>query len=279
MTVGIGAICEADTDDAKVVVSADRMVTSGRAARREHEHTNSKMVPIIGNGGNAPVVAVGVGAGSVSLSDEIFFKVEQKIQTEMPETGRDVAEYAVISLQEVVRETINRQVLSPHGLDVGTFNQVQGQMNHQVVQGIYQEMLQKKEGVHGQVNILLAAVDRNGPHLYNIRNNDMARNDAIGYLTVGSGAEPANSSFIRSRYDDSCEIHDALLSVAEAKAHAEEAQGVGQAMDVAVLDSDGRRELDDDEIDELREIYEEVVDKEAQARDSVMQENNYTFNP
>lgn len=279
MTVGIAAICEAESDDPKVVVAADRLVTSGRAARREYEHTSSKMLSVFGEDGDSSVVAVGVGAGSVSLSDEVFYKVNQKIREEEPVLTRDVAMYAVEALQEVVQETINRQVLSSHDLDLSTFNQTQGQMHPQIVEALYQDIMGKKDEVLGQVNILLAGVDNRGAHLYNILHNDMARNDSIGYMTVGSGAEPANSAFIRNRYDDTCNLNDSLLSVTEAKEQAEEAQGVGREMDIAVLHTDGRRDLSDDEVDELRDIYSQVIKAENKARKNVIEENNYTFAP
>jgi hypothetical protein len=277
MTVGIGAICEADTDDPKAVVAADRLVTSGVAARREYEHTSSKMLDVFGADGSAPCVAVGVGAGSVSLADEVFYKTNSKISNNSPGTTRQIAEFSVESLQEVVKETINRQVLSPHDLELQTFNSLQGEMNPNVVQGIYQEMMEKKEEVLSQVNILLAGVDGEGAHLYNVLHNDMSRNDSIGYLTVGSGAEPANSTFIRNRYDDTCSLDDALLSVTEAKAQAEEAQGVGQEMDIAILSERGRHDLSNNELTELREIHDEVVEAERQARNNTIQGNDYSF--
>jgi len=277
MTVGIAAICEANTDDPKAIVAADRLVTSGIAARREYEHTSSKMLDVFGADGSAPCVAVGVGAGSVSLADEVFYKTNSKIANNSPGTTRQIAEFGVEALQEVVQETINRQVLSSHGLDLQSFNQLQGQMNPNVVQGIYQEMMEKKEEVLGQVNILLAGVDGDGAHLYNILHNDMSRNDSIGYLTVGSGGEPANSTFIRNRYDDTCSLNDALVSVTEAKAQAEEAQGVGQEMDIAILSDQGRHDLSDDELDELRQIHDEVVEAEREARKDIIEDNDYSF--
>jgi len=277
MTVGIAAICEADTDDPKAVVAADRLVTSGIAARREYEHTSSKMLDVFGADGSAPCVALGVGAGSVSLADEVFYKTDSKIANNSPGTTRQIAEFGVGSLQDVVKETINRQVLSSHGLDLQSFNQIQGQMNPSVVQGIYQDMMEKKEEVLSQVNILLAGVDADGAHLYNILHNDMSRNDSIGYLTVGSGAEPANSTFIRNRYDDTCSLDDALLSVTEAKAQAEEAQGVGQEMDIAILSDQGRHDLSDDELEELREIHDEIVKAEREAREDTIEDNDYSF--
>jgi len=289
MTVGLACICGADTSDPKVVVAADRMVTSGRAARREYEHTSSKMVSIIGENGDSPVTAVGVGAGSVSLADEVFYKIDNKIQKQTPQNVRDIANKAVLSLQEVVQETIERQILSPYELDLNTFNQVQGQMNPQIVQGIYQEIKEKQNEVLQQVNLLLAGVDERGAegdgggnverdaHLYNILHNDMARNDSIGYLTVGSGAEPANSDFIRKRYDDNCDLPSALLAITEAKTQAEEAQGVGEDVDIAILHGGGRRDLDESELKNVRDVHEDVVAAESNAREEELEENNYTF--
>jgi 20S proteasome alpha/beta subunit len=277
MTVGIAAICEAHTPNPKVVVAADRLVTSGLAARREYEHTSSKMLDVYGQEGGSSCVALGVGAGSVSLTDEVFYKINQQVSDSAPGTARQVADYAVDSLQEVVQETIERQVLSAQGLDLTTFNQIQGQMNPNVATGIYQDIIQKKEETLGQVNILLAGVDGNGAHIYNILNNDMSRNHSIGKLAVGSGAQPANTTFIITRYVDTCDIGEALLSVTEAKVQAEEAQGVGREMDIAILHEGGRDNLADDDLTELREIYDEVVEAEREARSDTIQENNYTF--
>lgn len=277
MTVGIAAICEANTDDPKVVVAADRLVTSGRAARREYEHTSSKMLDVFGADGSSSCAAVGVGAGSVSLADEVFYKMDQRIANNSPGKTRQIAEFAVESLQEVVKETINRQVLSAYDLELGTFNQIQNNMNPSIVQALYQDIEEKKEETLSQVNILLAGVDGEGSHLYNILHNDMARNDSIGYLTVGSGGEPAHSTFIRNRYDDSCDLSDALLSVTEAKSQAEEAQGVGREMDIAVISEDGRRDLNEDELSELRDIHDDVINAERKARKETIEENNYAF--
>ena len=277
MTVGIAAICEANTDEPKVVVAADRLVTSGIAARREYEHTSSKMHELCGSTGDNGCVSVGVGAGSVSFTDEIFFKLSQNLKQNPAESARDVAQDCTSALQVMVKETIERQVLSPHNLTLDTFNEKQGQMNPNIVQGIYQEMMEKKEEVLSQVSILLAGVDKRGAHIHNVRDNDMSRADSIGYLTVGSGAEPANSTFIRNRYDDTCSLSDALLSVTEAKAQAEEAQGVGRKMDISVLSGSGRHDLTEDELKELRKVYENVVEAERYARRGEIRQNNYTF--
>jgi len=276
MTVGIGAICEADTDDPKVIVAADRLVTSGIAARREYEHTSSKMTALCGSEDGDPCVVVGVGAGSVSLADEVFYKTQGGITNHDVETTRMVAKIAAQSLQQMVKETIERQVLSQYDLDLDSFNERQGKMNPQIVNAIYQDINDKREELLSNVNILLAGVDGHGAHLFNIIQNDMSRHDSIGYLTVGSGAEPARSAFIRNRFDDECSVSEALLEVTEAKEQSEEAQGVGSQMDISVLSGDGKEDLDDD-IEELRDIYEEVEEAEKQAREDVMEKNNYTF--
>jgi len=276
VTVGIGAICEANSEEPKVIVAADRLVTSGIAARREYEHTSSKMTGICGSDNGDPCVAVAVGAGSVSLADEVFYKTRQSVANDNPNTVRGIAKHATKAMQEMVKETIERQVLSQYDLSLNEFNNIQGQMNAQIVSAIYEEITSTQDEIFSQVNILFAGVDHRGAHLFTVSNNDMARHDSIGYKTVGSGAEPARSAFIRNRFDDSCEVSDALLEVTEAKIQSEEAQGVGSEMDISVLNEDGRQDLDED-VDELRDIYEEVLKAERKAREEAMEENKYTF--
>jgi hypothetical protein len=65
--------------------------------------------------------------------------------------------------------------------------------------------------------------------------------------------------------------------VVEAKSQAEQAQGVGQELDVAVLSEDGRTDLDDSELEELRETHEGIVKAEREARERKLEESNYTF--
>lgn len=274
MTVGIGAVCETD-DEPKVIVAADRLVTTGLGTRIEYEHTNSKMEPITQSDG---VMAVAVGAGAVSLTDELLYKTRGALDQTQDMTVRSVVEKAVNASTELVRESIERQVLAPQGFDShDEFNDKQQRLDKGVVNSIQRDLLDKKDAIFSQMNVLVAGVDSEGAHLYGVRQNDMARHDSIGYHTVGSGSDPAESSFIRSQYDDTCSEKDAIMSVVEAKIRAEEAQGVGRQMDIAVVTQDDIQMVGDETISKFRDIQEEISEREREAREEVLGEKDYTL--
>lgn len=272
MTVGLAAVCQSGTEDPRVVIAADRLVTTGAGGPIEHEHTSSKMVEILDS---ESLVSVGIGAGAVSLSDELFYKLKNLIGAAETTTTREIVEEGIEAYQELVRETIERQVLRPHGFTRDSFNASQGQLNQQVVSNIYQDMIQTQDNIFSNLNILMAGVDASGAHLYGLVQGDMARYDSIGYHAVGSGSPSANSAFIRNRYDDSCDVEDALFAVVEAKTRAEEAQGVGRELDIAVLSQDEIHEISDDKVKSLREAQDEIDEKQREARKSVLQEKDF----
>lgn len=283
MTVGIATVCEA-SGESKVIVSADRMVTSGLIGRLEYEHTNSKMVPIIEN---ESTVAMGVVAGSLSFADEFYYKIDsnirekQRAENESLKTVRDVAEEGVNSFGEIVRESIERQTLKPYDFSLKDLKN-QKSFHPQILQGIMSDANQKKEEVFNHLHVLLAGIDETGPHIYTIQNNDIANHDSIGYVSIGSGFQPAKTTFIKNRYDRECPIEEALFSVVEAKIQAERAQGVGRDLDIAVLslpNDNGNRvhKLPQEEVEELREIQEEILKKQEKKREDIINKKDYTF--
>lgn len=274
MTVGIAAICEAD-EEPKVVIAADRLVTTGLGTRIEYEHTNSKMEEIVDTDG---VRAMGVGAGALSLTDELFYKLRGELDETHDKVVRDVVEKAIDASDTLLRESIERQILSPQGFDsYEEFNKSQKTLDKGVINGIQSDIIERKKDVFRGMNVLIAGVDSEGAHLYGVRENDMARYDSIGYHVVGSGSDPATSSFIRNQYDDTCSLEDAVMSVVEAKIRAEEAQGVGRQVDIAIIDDEDVRRLPDDEIHELREVQQEITEAEKEARQDVLDEKDYSL--
>lgn len=272
MTVGIAAVCESEQNQPRIILAADRLVTTGMAARIEYEHTNSKMETVFVED---EITVMGVAAGSLSLADDMFYKIGGYIDNNSISSVREIVEYGVDSYHDMLKETIERQVLKPNGFTRESFNNRQQQLNPQIAQGIYQDMLEIQNKVESSLNILIAGVDDSGAHIYSIQGGDMARFDSIGYHCVGMGAEPANSAFIRTRYNDECSVDDALLAVVDAKIQSERAQGVGREMDISVLSRGNIDQCED--IGELRDIHEDVSDAEQEARGSVLDEKDYNF--
>lgn len=276
MTVGIAAVCNRNGNGSEpaAVLAADRLVTAGVGTRIEYEHTSSKMVEIIDN---QQTVAMGVAAGSVSYADELFYKLDHKIHHQGASSVRDIASYAIEAFQEIVRESMERQVLRQNGYTLHEFKQNQKALHPDILASIYQDMMSVRDQVVNGLNILIAGTDADGAHIYSVRNGDMARLDSIGYHAVGSGSEPANSTFIRNRYDDSCSIDDALYSVVEAKMQAERAQGVGERMDLSVIKQDLADHVDEDEVSQLRNTQKEISSEQQSVRERVIGEKDYSY--
>jgi len=273
MTVGIASLCETEDDDSKVILSADRMVTTGLVAPIEYEHTESKMLPLVEDD---ELVVMGVGAGSLSFIDDFFYNLRNKIEEDNLENVREIAVESTDIFKDILHETINRQVLNPLGFELSDLKNQQ-QFHPQVLQSLLQDVTEKQEQVYGSLQIMLVGIDKSGGHIYSVQNGDIARHDSIGYHSIGSGTHPAHSTFISNRYDSACDINNALLSVVEAKMQAEEAQGVGRDMDIAVISKDGFEELDNGEIQKLRNIQEEIAEKQVQTRNKVINDNGYDY--
>ncbi|MDZ7731541.1 MAG: hypothetical protein U5K37_12465 [Natrialbaceae archaeon] len=75
MTVGIAAITEYETDVPKVIVSADKMLTTRQQSAIEHEHPDTKLTSIAEDVPNVEILTVF--AGSVSLAEELRNYIEQ----------------------------------------------------------------------------------------------------------------------------------------------------------------------------------------------------------
>jgi len=212
MTVGIAAVCESEQNQPRIILAADRLVTTGMAARIEYEHTNSKMETVFVED---EITVMGVAAGSLSLADDMFYKIGGYIDNNSISSVREIVEYGVDSYHDMLKETIERQVLKPNGFTRESFNNGQQQLNPQIAQGIYQDILEIQNEVEILLNILIAGIQ------------------------------------------------------------SERAQGVGREMDISVLSRGNIDQCED--IDELRDIHEDVSDAEQEARGSVLDEKDYNF--
>jgi hypothetical protein len=69
------------------------------------------------------------------------------------------------------------------------------------------------------------------------------------------------------------DLEDALMLAADAKNQASEAQGVGDKMDIAVVDDDVTF-LEEDRTNYIQEVIEDVRDAEREARENTINEAN-----
>lgn len=288
MTVCIAALCEENKEERepKIVVASDRMITTGVTSRIEYEHTGSKIVPLHFQNS---FLGIGLSSGAVSLTEDFFQKINRGIedfvgrQSEGPRAQLPpipiVAQIGVNSYQQIVRETIDRQVFGPFDLSLDDLKV--GDDENEIHPGLLNSLIRGavdiRDQIHQGLNIVITGIDETGGHIYTISKGDSARHNSIGYITIGSGAELARLALIHRDYDTACSVEEALHSVVSAKKQAEEAQGVGRKMDIAVISREkGMDIFDEGEVDKLSEIEERISEEEKEARENVLQDEDYT---
>ncbi|WP_152423885.1 Ntn hydrolase family protein [Natronobacterium lacisalsi] len=270
MTVGIGVISTGgDTEQA--VIAADRLVTTGHTNRVEFEHTQSKIEEILCTSRVTSMIAA---SGSLSLADDVIYKLQSGLAEDPPESVRDVADETVKAFQKMERETINNQILSPLDISLQDLKSDDTHLSEQIEAQLLEAIYNKKEEIEQQLTLLLCGIDEDGPHIFSIQGADKARHDQIGYHTIGSGSQSAQLTFTRSQYDLNCSLSNALLTTYEAKRRAEEAQGVGRNLDIAVIREGEYEELDSSELQNLKEMLSTIREEKSDTRQNTIDQES-----
>lgn len=267
MTVGIGATYNGD--DPAVVLIADRMVTTGAV---EHEHSDGKLEMV--SAGNPAVAAVA--AGTLSYADELYYRVGNRILDESPDTVQAVGEFFVEEMHEIIRSEANNQILADYDLTLNELTNQGVPLSDDMVSNFLAQVTELKNNIQGSTEMLIAGVDDDhGGQLLELRNGSLTRHRSLGFQCIGSGARSASLTFMRNGYNPD-DLEDALMLAADAKNQAGEAQGVGDKMDIAIV-NDSVKFLDKDRIKNIQHVIEDVRDAERTAREKTI--NDADMNP
>lgn len=268
MTVGIAAMAEKETRDSNVVVAADRMVTAMRESPIEYEHPSTKLTRIEHTASDVQVLTVA--AGSVSLADELVHKIESSLRQREDSSGvREVADLAAKCYNDIIRETINSQLLVPLGLEFEDLRK-QRKFQEDFVKSLMSDVQEYRNTINRNLNVLLAGIGPNGAQLYEIMAGDVTAHNSIGYATVGSGENPAASEFVRTKYSVDCSLDEAVSTVVAAKMRAEDAQGVGEGLDIGIASLNEISIAGDGTKEELRSRQKEIRSKQRKIKEDVL---------
>lgn len=256
MTVCIAALCS-DGEEPRAVVAADRMVTLGSFI--EFEHAVSKIA-------SASPFALAMVAGDALVGARIAKAVQDSAAGTSPAVA-DVAQELANQYLAAREEQLNEQLLLPRGLNLQSFYNAHAALNPQITAMLDNQMAQFNLGVE----LLLAGVDPSGAHLHTIQNpgGSDRLHDQIGYAAIGSGAIHALQSMIGFGHCSDADYHQTVFRVYASKRRSEVAPGVGQDTDMAVISGAGTHWLSDDELDQLRVIFEDFessTDKTLKAK-------------
>lgn len=281
MTVGIGAVCENGSEDAKVVISSDRLVTTLQQSRIEHEHPETKLIEFGDYLGETHLV--GIIAGSVQLGESLQSEIEAGIRRFVEQENDEpwvstAAKIAGERYRKVVKMKIEDVALQPYGLELDDLTK-QHQFKDDFLDDVLAEADEIRQTIHGNLTLLLGGVGPTGPGLYQIAQNDVQPQNDMGYATIGSGIQPAESEFIQTGYGKSDSLDRALATVAGAHHQAKAASGVGGEPDIKVIDSEGVHQVEENVRDQLMERQQSIADRQEEVKQQILNDESINWRP
>lgn len=204
------------------------------------------------------------------MADELIHKIETSLpQLENSPGVRGVADLAAQCYNNIIRETINSQLLVPLGLEFEDLRK-QRKFQEDFVKSLMGDVQEYRNTINRNLNVLLAGIGPKGAQLYEIMAGDVTSHNSIGYATVGSGENPAASEFIRTKYSVDCSLDEAVSTVVAAKMRAEDAQGVGEGLDIGIASSDDVNIAGREVKEELRSRQKEIREKQRKIKEDVL---------
>lgn len=278
MTVGIAAICQEDSNE-RIVLAADRMISTGMNPRIEYEHTKSKIQTVYDND---VVNCMGVASGTVAYIEDFFNRLSKKLDGHEASSVQDVARKARRAYVELGQETAENSVLDQFDLELSDLSDLDADNDSELVASLLSDVSEKQNEFASQLEVVLGGIDAMGPHVFAIEQFDLNPQNTIGYHAIGSGNQPARSVFIRNSYDTNACVREGILNVIEAKSRSEQARGVGSKMDLAVIrpPSEGNNcchVFDDDRKDDWVGVYEDIVEAEQKARQETISDSDVEY--
>jgi hypothetical protein len=213
----------------------------------EFEHAVPKMSP-------ASSLAIAMVAGETLSGTRIAQEVAESVAGSTPPIA-EIAQRLATHYDATRRVRMEQALLTPRGLDLVSFYGSHAELNANIVALIDNQMTQ----YNLSVELLLAGVDSSGAHIYSVMNPGPPENlhDIIGYAAVGSGWIHAIQALIGFGHAASADYHETVFRAYAAKRRAEVTPGVGLDTDMAVISAAGIHWLTEDELAQLREMYEE----------------------
>lgn len=277
VTVGIAAIADSDPDGPTVVVAADRMLTTKQQSRIEHEHPETKLCQMAESVESVQVLSVF--AGGVSLAEELKDSIESNItqfqqgEQEILWNVQMIAQISAESYRELVRNKVENLVLSKYGLEIDDLS-AQHQFKDSFFNDVWAKIEQIEEEITKNLVLLMGGVDSTGAHIFEIGNNDVTGHNDIGYATIGSGTQPAQSEFIKMGYGRSGDFDEALATTAAANHRAKQASGVGGDVDIGIVRPESTEFASSDTVEALMQRQAEIDDEQKSIQQTILNDQS-----
>ncbi len=248
MTICIAALCE---EGNAVVTASDRMITADFLAL-QFEHPNPKIEKLAES-------CVGLTAGDALAHTELFRNCKEYIQVLKTPNVDLIANTIKNQFSELRKKQAEDLLLKPRGLTIinfykdGYINKIPSDLATVIDRGIIRD-------IKYPIIILIAGVDKTGAHIYCVSDPGIVNCfDRLGYNAIGSGDRHALYSIIENNHSESKGLNETVFTVYEAKRKAELAPGVGKAIEIVIITSEGIKEISKSEMNQLEAIYSKKV--------------------
>lgn len=280
MTVGVAARCDGG-EEPKVVVGADRLLTTEQQSAIEHEHPEPK-VKVIGE--NVPTMnCLAITSGRVDWAEELRDKIEQDCdyyinEEEIALGVKNIAEIGAGKYQEFLQEKIDRQILSHFGITLDDLK-AQHRFKDRFISDVRLEIENARDTINSQLKLLIGGVDAYGSHVYEVGNGDFTTHNDRGYTAIGSGIQPALSEFMEDEYSGNCTLSRALVTVTASIMRARQASGVGGDIDIGIVGNSFIEMANDDVLRTLKERNRAINEAQERAKQEVLESESVNWNP
>jgi 20S proteasome alpha/beta subunit len=221
-------VCIAAIGQANVFAASDRMVTSGDI---EFEPEQPKIWQL------TTAIAI-MTAGDISIQTEIFSSVSAEVRRRIglePDNWWSLADVADLYAQAYFKVRLRfaeQAILIPLGMNHETYlarnQQLATDLNSRVAEDLVNFRLPPVEAI-------ITGLDANGPHIFVVKNGEIACYDKIGFAAIGIGSGHAESQFMFQRHTRDKEGQETMFLTYSAKKRAEAAPGVGQDTDMVII--------------------------------------------
>ena len=242
MTICIGVLCN---NSKEVIVVSDRMITANYPPI-EFEHGTPKLEII------CPTCIVLTAGDALAHADICRAARGRVAGLTRPRTAA-ITEHIRTAYVSERQKVISERFLEPRGWTLAEFYEKHARtLPGELVLTIDHEIANYDYGLQ----IIIAGVDPEEAHIYGIRHpGEVDCYDALGYHAIGIGAMHAVSSLIANGYIPNIGRKMAVYLAYEAKKNAENAPGVGQDTDMAIITVTDNQPIAREQISLLEEIY------------------------
>jgi 20S proteasome alpha/beta subunit len=228
MTVCIAAMAESGR---KIVLASDRMITANFPIPTEFETDDVPKIYRLGDS------AIAMSAGNALSAYEIIERAKALIASQQINKTEQIVETIRQTYQDYRRQRVIERTLEPRGLSLDKYYAMQ----QKLVLGVVQDVEAQLSGYNLQVEMIVVGCrDGDECHIFTITHPGVTLlHDALGHVSIGSGAPHVMYYFIGSDYKKSLSVETVEKIVRDAKKKSEVAPGVGRQTELLIIPETG----------------------------------------